>query len=195
MSRGTLAVEPSVAHIPHTDGAIDARGVHATVSPPAVVRLATIKDESIGAAKEFSVSKGIKPPVRTFGRSSMRPLTAGALAGLFSAWLVSTATAADPYGIYVRPSTGGQVQFYDCGGKLCGKVVKVTDPAKKDTIGKVILSGAAKTGENSWKGDLLNLDDGKTYTGNLTVLNDKQLKLEGCALAIICKGETWQKVK
>jgi uncharacterized protein (DUF2147 family) len=107
----------------------------------------------------------------------MRPLIAGALAGLLSAWFVSSATAADPYGTYLRPSTGGQVQFYDCGGKLCGKVVKVKDPTKKDTVGKVILSGAAKTGENTWKGNLLNLDDGKTYSGNLIVLNDKELKL------------------
>ena len=124
----------------------------------------------------------------------MRPLTAGALAGLFSAWLVSAATAADPYGTYVRPSTGGQVQFYDCGGKLCGKVVKASDPTKKDTVGKVILNGAAKSGDNAWKGDLLNLDDGKTYTGTLTLLNAKELKLEGCVLGVLCKGETWKKV-
>jgi uncharacterized protein (DUF2147 family) len=124
----------------------------------------------------------------------MRPLIAGALAGLLSAWLVSAATAADPYGTYVRPSTGGHVQFYDCGGKLCGKVTKAADPAKKDTVGKVILSGAAKTGESSWKGDLLNLEDGKTYTGTLTVLNAKELKLEGCVLGVLCKGETWRKV-
>ena len=70
----------------------------------------------------------------------------------------------------------------------------VVDDGDVDLVVSTI-SGAAKTGENSWKGDLLNLDDGKTYSGNLTVLNDKQLKLEGCALAIICKGETWQKVK
>lgn len=121
----------------------------------------------------------------------MRPLFAGALAGLFSAWLVSAATAADPYGTYVRPSTGGQVQFYDCGGKLCGKVVKAD---KKENLGKVILSGAAKTGETSWKGDLLNLEDGKTYSGTLTVLNAKEMKLEGCVALVLCKGETWKKV-
>jgi uncharacterized protein (DUF2147 family) len=73
-------------------------------------------------------------------------------------------------------------------------VTKAADPTKKDTVGKVILSGAAKTGESSWKGDLLNLEDGKTYTGTLTVLNAKELKLEGCVLGVLCKGETWRKI-
>ena len=121
----------------------------------------------------------------------MRPLIAGALAGLFSAWLVSAATAADPYGTYVRPSNGSQVNFYNCGGNLCGKVVKSD---KKENVGKVILTGAAKSGENAWKGDLLNLDDGKTYSGTLTLLNAKEMKLEGCVLGLLCKGETWKKV-
>lgn len=124
----------------------------------------------------------------------MRPIVAGLLAGLITAWITGAATAADPYGTYVRPSTGGQVQFYDCGGKLCGKVVKVTDPAKKDTVGKIILSGAAKSAGNVWKGNLLNLDDGKTYSGSLTVTGPKELHLEGCTLGILCKGETWKKV-
>ena len=124
----------------------------------------------------------------------MRPITAGILAGLVTAWLSGAATAADPYGTYVRPSTGGQVQFYDCGGKLCGKVVKASDPAKKDTVGKVIMNGATKTGDKVWKGNLLNLEDGKTYSGSLTVNGPKEIHLEGCTLAILCKGETWKKI-
>ena len=124
----------------------------------------------------------------------MKPLYAGALAGLLTAWLAGAATAADPFGTYMRPSTGGQVQFYDCAGKLCGKVVKVADPAKQDQLGKVILSGAAKSGDNAWKGNLLNLEDGKTYSGTVTVLDAKSIKLEGCTLAVLCKSETWTKV-
>lgn len=124
----------------------------------------------------------------------MRPITAGLLAGLVSAALTIEATAADPFGTYVRPSTGGQVQFYDCGGKLCGKVVKASDPSKKDHVGKVIMSGAAKSGDGVWKGDLLNLEDGKTYSGSITVKGPKEIHLEGCTLAVLCKGETWKKV-
>jgi uncharacterized protein (DUF2147 family) len=125
----------------------------------------------------------------------MRPVTAAALAGLFSAWLVGAASAADPYGTYVRPSTGGQVQFYDCGGKLCGKVVKVAAGGKAENMGKVIMNGAAKSGDNAWKGNIISLDDGNTYSGTLTVLSAKEVQLEGCTLAVLCKSETWTKVK
>ena len=127
-------------------------------------------------------------------KSIAKPLSAGILAGLLSAWLAGAATAADPIGTYERPSTGAQVQFYDCGGKLCGKVVKVKDPAKKDNIGKLILNGAAKNGDNAWKGDLLNLEDGKTYAGHLKILSPTELRLEGCTAVVLCKGETWKKV-
>lgn len=124
----------------------------------------------------------------------MRPITAGVLAGIVTALLSGAATAADPHGTYVRPSTGSQVQFYDCGGKLCGKVVKPSDPSKKEHVGKVILSGAAKAGDNTWKGDLLNLEDGKTYSGTLKMVGPKQINLQGCTLGILCKDETWNKV-
>ena len=124
----------------------------------------------------------------------MRPLLAGALAGIVTAVLSGAATAADPYGTYVRPSTGSQVQFYDCGGKVCAKVVKPSDPAKKEHVGKVIMKGAAKSGDNTWKGDLLNLEDGKTYSGTLKIVGPKQINLQGCTLGILCKDETWNKV-
>ena len=123
----------------------------------------------------------------------MRIIKAAALAvGLVG--LASAANAADPYGTWTRPSTGTQVNFYDCGGKLCGKITGVKDATKKDTIGKVIMSGATKSGDNTWKGDLLNTEDGKTYSGVVTLEGAKALNLKGCTLGgLICKGETWAK--
>ena len=82
-------------------------------------------------------------------------LAAAGLVALLAA--PAPALAADPAGIYVRPSTGTQVEFYGCDGKLCGKVVKVTDAKNQGNVGKVILNGAAAAGANKWKGDLLNL--------------------------------------
>jgi len=34
-----------------------------------------------------------------------------------TAGLSGTASEAEPYGVWVPPSTGTRVQFYDCGGK------------------------------------------------------------------------------
>jgi uncharacterized protein (DUF2147 family) len=124
----------------------------------------------------------------------MRLITA-AVAATALALGATAAQAADPYGTWVRPSTGATVSFYDCGGKLCAKIVGQKDPAKKDTVGKVIMSGADKTGANTWKGNLLNTDNGQTYSGVVTLESAKALKLEGCVLGgVICTGETWTKV-
>jgi uncharacterized protein (DUF2147 family) len=122
-----------------------------------------------------------------------RLVTSIALASLF-AGLAGVASAAEPYGVWVRPSTGTQVNFYDCGGKLCGKIVAVKDQARKSEVGTVIMPGATKSGDNKWEGDLLEADTGKTYSGVVTLQGPSALNLKGCIL-MICKGETWTKVK
>ena len=60
-------------------------------------------------------------------------------------------------------------------------------------IGTIILNGAVKSGENEWKGSLLNTDDGKTYAGVVTMEGADEINLKGCAFGIICQGETWRR--
>jgi uncharacterized protein (DUF2147 family) len=104
------------------------------------------------------------------------------------------ASAAEPYGVWLRPSSGSQVRFYDCGGKLCAKVVAVKEDARKGEIGKSILHGAVKSGENTWKGDLTDAGTGKVYSGTVT-LQGGALSLQGCIVGFLCQSETWTKVK
>ena len=54
-------------------------------------------------------------------------LTKSVALTLFVIALPGIACAFDPYGVWMRPSTGTQVSFYDCGGKLCAKIVAVKD--------------------------------------------------------------------
>ena len=120
-------------------------------------------------------------------------MSAIAFAFTASVMTTGTASAADPYGNWTRPSTGTQVNFYNCGGKLCGKIVAVKDQSKKSTVGTVIMKGAAKSGDNTWKGDLLDVESGKTYSGVVTLESASALNLKGCVAAVICRGETWVK--
>ena len=69
-----------------------------------------------------------------------------ALAGVT---LSGSAQAADPFGTWVRPSTGTQVNFYACGAKPCAKIALVKDEARKKEVGTVIMKGAEKTGDNT----------------------------------------------
>lgn len=116
--------------------------------------------------------------------------------------------AGDVLGTWRHPDNGSLIKVYNCGSKLCAKVVQVADPSRKDdknpnpklrnrpVVGVVIMSGGKKTGKASWKGKLYNTLDGKTYNGTLTLLDKKHLKLEGCVLGgLICQGPTWTRVK
>jgi uncharacterized protein (DUF2147 family) len=126
----------------------------------------------------------------------MRSLTLAAVG--FGAIVAATGAvfASEAVGTWQRPSTGTQVQFYDCAGKLCAKIVGVKDDAKKSTVGTVIMKGAAKSGEGEWKGDLLNTDNGQTYSGVVKLEGPRALSLKGCvAGGLICTGETWTKIK
>ena len=114
-------------------------------------------------------------------------------AAIALAALSGIAQAADPYGNWTRPSTGTQVNFYNCGGKLCGKIIAVKDQARKNTIGTVIMKGAAKSGDNTWKGDLLDTESGKIYSGVVTLESASALNLKGCVAMVLCRGETWVK--
>src|ERR1043166_4949558 len=132
------------------------------------------------------------------GRGRFKPirqLSGIVLALGLAALCVGSARANDPFGTWMRPSTGTQVNFHNCGGKLCGKIVAVKDQSRKGEIGTVIMNGAARTSDNEWRGDVLNTEDGKTYSGVVTLEGPNALNLKGCALGFICKGETWQRVK
>ena len=116
-----------------------------------------------------------------------------ALAAFAAGLILSPAMAAEPFGKWVRPSNGAELTFYDCAGKLCGKVA--SKGASNARVGTVIVSGAVKSGTNEWKGNLLNPDDGKSYSGVITLVGADGLNLKGCALGIFCQGETWRRVK
>lgn len=103
----------------------------------------------------------------------------------------SAALAESPNGTWLRDN-GAHIQAFDCSGGLGLKVTKSPEPAK---VGKLIMCGAKKSGENKWKGSVLNLDDGQTYSGYVT-LSGGSLTLSGCVLGgIICKNDTWSRIK
>jgi uncharacterized protein (DUF2147 family) len=45
---------------------------------------------------------------------------------------------------------------------------------------------------NKWSGQVYNAEDGKTYSGSLTLQDANTIKLEGCILGgLVCKAATW----
>ena len=109
--------------------------------------------------------------------------TAGALA--FAIGLPSVALSAEPIeGTWLRPSTNTLVKYVKRGSQFCGTVQ--TGAHKGKSIGCMSGSGA------NYKGTVIALDEGKTYSGKATV-NGNSMALKGCVAGFICKGETWQR--
>lgn len=137
-------------------------------------------------------------------------LRAGTLAVILCAPL-APAFAADLKGNWLTEEGKATVRIADCGAALCGTIVALkepndpatgqpkTDKNNTDTgkrnrpmIGVQIVLGMTPAGADQWKGQVYNAEDGKTYTGSLTLQNANTLKLQGCILGgIICKSSTW----
>jgi uncharacterized protein (DUF2147 family) len=123
-----------------------------------------------------------------------------------------------PVGTWLNQDKDGIVQIGDCGllrgqpttGALCGVVAWIRDTVDRATgrppvdaknadpalrtrpiMGlPVLLDMRTTSTAGRWDGRLYNIDDGKTYTGKLTLLPDNRLRVEGCVM-LICQGETW----
>jgi uncharacterized protein (DUF2147 family) len=135
--------------------------------------------------------------------------------GLIAAVLAgfTTAAAADPVGTWQTENGRSRIKIAPCGDALCGTIVWLKEPNDPETgkprtdknnadsakrsrplIGVPIVLGMKPNGANKWAGQVYNAEDGKTYSGNITVLSPASLKLEGCALGgLVCKGQTWSR--
>jgi uncharacterized protein (DUF2147 family) len=122
----------------------------------------------------------------------------------------SAAMAGGAEGLWLSEDGGTKVHIADCGGKLCGTVVwlnRPTDPStgkpKTDSqnpdpgkrgrplLGLQVVHGLSPDGEAKWSGQIYNADDGKTYQAHVMVVSNSAMKVEGCVLAVLCKGQTW----
>lgn len=119
--------------------------------------------------------------------------------------LVQPAFATDPTGLW-RDEKGSIIKVHGCGGGMCVEVVKPFDAAAKDIhnpdpalrnrpVAGVTILSAARGGDNVWKGHLYNAEDGKTYAGSMTLVSEAELKLEGCAMGILCQSRSWSRAK
>jgi uncharacterized protein (DUF2147 family) len=98
------------------------------------------------------------------------------------------------------------IRIENCGGQLWGTVSwekeagvddHNPDPAKRtrSTLGMPVLLHMKQTQPNRWDGEIYNSDNGKTYTGNISLTGPDVLRVEGCLLGFLCGGQSWPRVK
>lgn len=131
--------------------------------------------------------------------------TAAAVLTALVATGTATAFAGDATGVWLRASGSAKIRIAKCGDALCGTVVWEREPRKDvhnpdaskrndPIVGRRVLLGLKPAGDERWKGEVYNAEDGKTYTGYVTLVGADQLKLQGCVLGgLICKSDTWSR--
>jgi uncharacterized protein (DUF2147 family) len=106
--------------------------------------------------------------------------------------------ANDPLGVWVNDTGRGAIEIKDCGGKLCGHVVWVKDPAA-DTkgCGRQIIGDLVSAGGGVWGGDdawIYSPEKKKNYNVEITPLADGTLKVKGYAgISFLSKTMIWTK--
>ncbi len=95
-------------------------------------------------------------------------------------------------GEWLNSDGKSKVRFADCGDAVCGTISWLKDPSGDAAkIGQQVFFGMKPAGENVWKGSAFNPEDGKTYSGKLT-LSGNHLRTAGCVLGgLICKSVDW----
>ena len=137
----------------------------------------------------------------------LRAASAGVLVLALACGPASAQSADDAFGLWLNPENGSNIEFYKCGGEgLCAKVTKVTDGQKTDDknpdpakrrqpiVGLVIMENAKKSGAK-WSGTLYTRENGKSYSGTITVKSKDAVDLSGCVAAVLCKTVTWTRIK
>ncbi len=114
----------------------------------------------------------------------------------------TAAIAAEPIeGLWQTQADDGAfafVQITPCGGAYCGTIVKTFKGKaeyKSPNLGKQIVRNMAPKGNGTYAGQVWRPANDKIYNGKAAVTGDT-MKLSGCvAGGLICKSQSWTKLK
>jgi uncharacterized protein (DUF2147 family) len=124
----------------------------------------------------------------------------------------------DVLGVWNTEERDAKIEIYKCGMKYCGKIVWLREPTypagseegtpgtpvldhsnpepklrKTPLIGLPILLDFVFAGDNSWNsGKIYDSENGKTYSGKLTLVSPNQLNVRGfIVISLIGGSTTW----
>jgi uncharacterized protein (DUF2147 family) len=142
----------------------------------------------------------------------MKTLTLIVISTLFTA--LSFAGNADVLGQWYTTDKGAIVEVYQCGDKLCGKIIWLKEPNTEEgkpktdinnpeaskhnrpIIGLNMLKGFEPDGNNEWEnGEIYDPKNGKTYSCNME-LKGEVLEVRGyIGISLFGRTEKWTRVK
>ena len=105
--------------------------------------------------------------------------------------------------VWRNPRDSVHVRFDPCGTQLCGTVIWASDKAIADAargsktplVGTSIFRNFHVDAPNVWRGKVYVPDLGQNFSGRITRQGDQMIG-RGCILAgLVCKSQTWSRVR
>ncbi|AZO81287.1 hypothetical protein BLM15_08380 [Bosea sp. Tri-49] len=113
-------------------------------------------------------------------------------AGLLLAFAVP-ASAQDVTGTWLRDTGASKVRFTKCGEAMCGTISWLKETSGPAKIGQRIFYDMKPSSAGKWSGSAFNPEDGKTYSGTMTLSGDT-LTTAGCVFGgMICRSVKWSR--
>ncbi|SFL33429.1 DUF2147 domain-containing protein [Methylorubrum salsuginis] len=111
----------------------------------------------------------------------------------------------DLSGVWQTETAGSTVRIARCGAGYCGTIAATPGPGldsqnpdaslrSRKLVGVQIMQAGTPSGEG-FEGSLYNPKDGKTYSGSLTPKGPDTVEVAGCVLSVICKRQTWRRMR
>lgn len=125
----------------------------------------------------------------------MIDLLVSSIIAVFTGLLSVPTPAATPIGLWQRADAQIEARFYPCGDKLCARITKIKSKSRHLTSGAMLVQGAALTSHNMWEGPVLDIDSGTMVAGVITLTSRATLSVKSCTVLVLCRVETWNRVK
>lgn len=116
-----------------------------------------------------------------------------AAAGFAVAGGAMPALAQEVTGIWQRDTGASRVRFAKCGEAVCGTLAWLRDTNGSAKVGQRIFYDMKPSGAGKWSGSAFNPEDGKTYSGTMSLSGDT-LTTAGCVMGgLICRSVKWSR--
>lgn len=113
-------------------------------------------------------------------------------AGMLIAF-AAPALAQDVSGTWLRDTGASKVRFAKCGEAMCGTISWLKDTSGPAKLGQRIFYDMKPNGAGKWSGSAFNPEDGKTYSGTMSLAGDT-LTTAGCVFGgMICRTVKWSR--
>ncbi|WP_192821079.1 DUF2147 domain-containing protein [Rufibacter sp. LB8] len=136
------------------------------------------------------------------------------LALMLSLTTLAWAQKKSPIGIWTNEEKEARFEIYQCGTKLCGKIIWLKEPNRdgkpktdqfnpdsklqsRPIIGLVFLKGFEPDGDNKWDdGTIYDPKSGKEYSSYMKLLSNGKMEVKGyIGISLIGRSQTWTRVQ